>query len=178
VLIGGIQAPLYYVSPGQVNAQLPFELAADNSYQILINANGALSTPDSIQLSPVSTGIAAFSTGLIIAQHPDFSLVSEDSPAKPGEFLVFYLAGLGVTDTQVTSGNASPSTTLAHPLVPPVVTLNGNPLPVLFAGLTPTAVGLYQINFQVPADAPDGDLKLVVSQSGLPGNPTILPVKR
>ncbi len=41
VLIGGIFAPLYYVSPGQINAQIPFELSAGNQYQIIVNANGS-----------------------------------------------------------------------------------------------------------------------------------------
>jgi uncharacterized protein (TIGR03437 family) len=168
--------PLYFVSSGQINAQVPFELTAGKKYQILISANGALTTPDTIQLTDASPGIAAFASGQIIAQHLDGSLVSETAPAKPSEIIVFYLAGLGLTDNPVTSGAASPGTVLARPLDMPTVTINGNTVPILFGGLTPGLVGLYQINLAVPADAANGDMQLVVSQGGAQSNATILPV--
>ena len=57
------------------------------------------------------------------------------------------------------------------------ITLNGAPVTnILFAGLTPTLVGLYQVDFQVPANAPNGDLQLVLTQPGGQSNVTILPV--
>jgi uncharacterized protein (TIGR03437 family) len=177
VIVGGIQVPLYFVSPGQINAQVPFELAAGNQYQVVVSANGALTTPDSIQLTQASPGIAALAAGQLIAQHSDGSLVTASSPAVPGEYVVFYMSGLGVTTTPVASGTASPSSPLAVPLTDPVLTLNGADVPILFAGLTPGLVGLYQVNFQVPANAPTGDLQLVVSQQGAVSNVTILPVK-
>ncbi len=179
VLIGGLYAPLYYVSPGQINAQVPFELTAGQAYQIIVNANGALSTPNPIQLSAAAPGIAQFAAGEIIAQHSDGSLVLETSPAAPGEYLVMYVAGMGNTTQNVPSGTASPSTTLASSLEAPTLTLNGTPVTnIIFAGLTPTLVGLYQINFQVPANAPNGDLQLVLSQSDGPSSSTVLPVQR
>jgi uncharacterized protein (TIGR03437 family) len=178
VIIGGEQAPLYFVSPGQINAQVPFDLSAGNSYQILVQANGALSTPDSIQLGVASPEIAIYpTTGQIIAQHAaDYSLVTESSPAVPGETLIFYLAGMGATDTPVSSGAGSPSSPLAHPIATATLTLNGATIQPGFAGLTPTAVGLYQIDFQVPSGTPAGDLPLVVSQAGVPTNMTFLPI--
>ena len=178
VIIGGEKAPLYFVSPGQINAQVPFDLNAGNSYQILVQANGALSTPDSFQLGVASPEIAIYpTTGQIIAQHAaDYSLVTESSPAVPGETLIFYLAGMGATDTSVASGAGSPTNPLAHPLAMPTLTLNGTAIQPGFAGLTPTAVGLYQIDFQVPSGTPAGDLPLVVSQAGVPTNMTFLPI--
>jgi uncharacterized protein (TIGR03437 family) len=178
VIIGGLQAPLYFVRAGQINAQVPFELAAGKQYQILVSANGALTTPDRIQITDVSPGIAAFASGQIIAQHLDGSLISETAPAKPSEIIVFYMAGLGDTDNPVVSGAASPGTVLARPLTTPALVLNGEPVPILFGGLTPGLVGLYQVNFQVPADAVDGDLPLVVLQGTSQSNQTILPVHR
>ena len=49
VSIGGIPAPLYYVSPTQINAQAPFELVPGNQYQVVINSNGALAAPGTIR---------------------------------------------------------------------------------------------------------------------------------
>ena len=74
------------------------------------------------------------------------------------------------------TGAASPGTNLATPLVMPTLTLGGENVPILFAGLTPGLVGLYQVNFQVPSDAANGDLQLVVSQGGMKSNSTVLPV--
>ena len=69
-------APLYYVSPGQINAQVPFELSAGKQYQVIVNANGALSTPNPISLSAVrgARNRRRSRRALIIAQHLDGSV--------------------------------------------------------------------------------------------------------
>jgi uncharacterized protein (TIGR03437 family) len=178
VIIGGLLAPLYYVSPGQINAQVPFELTAGNPYQVIVSANGALSNPNPIQLTSDAPGIAQYAAGQAIAQHvSDNSLVTETSPAKPGEYVVLYVAGMGLTNPGVASGIASPSANLPVLLDAPTLTLSGASVTnVLFAGLTPTLVGLYQVDFQVPANAPNGDLPLVLTQTSGLSNSTILPV--
>jgi uncharacterized protein (TIGR03437 family) len=176
VTVGGILAPLYYVSPTQINIEVPVELVPGDQYEVIVNTNAALSTAGSIQVIAASPGIAAFPNGQVIAQHLDYSLVSTASPAKPGEYLVIYLAGLGLTDTSVADGAASPSSPLAHPLVTPVLSLNGSNVPIAFVGLTPGFVGLYQMNFQVPPGTPNGNPPLLVSQSGVVSNSTTLPV--
>jgi uncharacterized protein (TIGR03437 family) len=175
VIVGGIPAPLYYVSAGQINAQLPFELTPGNQYQLLISANGALTTPDTVQLSAATPGLAAFADSTLIAQHGDGTLVSTTAPAQPGEYLVAYLAGMGATNATPASGAASPGSPLALPSLAPMLTLNGAVYPIAFAGLTPGLVGLYQMNFQVPAGLPAGNLTLVVNQNGTPSNRTVLP---
>jgi uncharacterized protein (TIGR03437 family) len=177
VLIGGIAAPLYFVSAGQINAQIPFDLDPSRQYQILVQANGALTTPDTIQLSTAVPGLAAFPDGRLIAQHQDGALVTPAAPAKPGEFIVAYLAGMGGTDNPVLSGASSPADPLARPSALPTLQLDGKPVPVLFAGLTPGLVGLYQLNFQIPAGVPAGNLKLVVTQNDSASNITVLPVQ-
>jgi uncharacterized protein (TIGR03437 family) len=176
VIIGGMQAPLYYVSPGQIDAQIPFELQSGQQYQVIVLANGALTTPQPIQLSAATPGLAAGPDSTLIAQHStDGSLVSQMSPARAGEYLVAYLAGLGDTTVPVASGAASPSSPLAQPSNTPVLTINGAQSPIYFAGLTPGLVGLYQINFQVPAGLPAGNITIVVSQNGQVSNQTVLP---
>ena len=66
---------------------------------------------------------------------------------------------------------------LARPVTLPTLQLDGQPLPILFAGLTPGLVGLYQMNFQIPAGVSAGNLKLVVAQNDSASNITILPVQ-
>jgi uncharacterized protein (TIGR03437 family) len=178
VIIGGIKSPMYYVSSGQVNAQIPYELEGGKKYEVVISANGALTVPESINVVDTTPGVAAYASGLIIAQHLDGSLLSETAPAAPGELVIFYLAGMGDTDVNVPTGAAAPLDQLVHPIVPPTVTLDGKTAPVAFAGLTPGLVGLYQINFQIPADAVDGDLTMVISQRASKSNQTVVPVKK
>jgi uncharacterized protein (TIGR03437 family) len=176
VLIGGVQAPLFYVSPGQINAQIPFTLAPNQQYQVIVSANGALTTPQPLQLNSGVPSVLQFTSGAVVAQHPDFSLVSATSPAAPGENLVIYLTGLGATSVTVPSGAASPTSPLAIVTNTPVLMLNSNPVPLLFAGLTPGLVGLYQINFQVPTTLANGNYTLAINQNGVTSNSTLLPV--
>jgi len=178
VLIGGIKAPLYFVSATQINAQIPFELLAGSQYQVIVSANGALTTPQPIQLTTAVPAILQFTSGAVVAQHPDGTLVSDTSPATPGEYVVIYLSGLGATDISVPSGSASPSNPPANVLDTPVLTLNGTEVPTVFAGLAPTFVGLYQINFQIPQAFVSGNYQLLITQSGTASNQTILSVQQ
>lgn len=176
VTVGGYPAPLFYVSPGQINAQLPGELIAGMSYPVIVNNNGALSFANWIQVAAATPGIACFPSGEIIAQHPDYSLVTDSSPAKPGEYIVMYLSGMGLTNNTIADGAATPASPYSIPLSVPGLTLNGTSIPIYFSGLTPGDAGLYQMNFQVPLNTPNGDLPLVVSQAGQASNAAILPV--
>ena len=84
-----------------------------------------------------------------------------------------YLAGMGATQTAVATGTPSPATQV---VIAPTVTVDGQSSPVLYAGLTPGGIGLYQINFQVPASTKPGNVTVVVSQGGVTANQTTLPV--
>ena len=182
VLIGGIPAPLYFVGPGQINAQAPFELVPGTPYQVIVSTNGGIATPDTIHATPAAPGMASFQSGAIIAQHLDNTLVLENSPAKPGEILVIYLTGLGNTANDPADGTGAASLpTSTAPDNP--ITLSINDIPIdpstlLFVGLTPGSVSLYQIDLTVPPGTPDGDQKLTITQAGTSGNVTILPVHK
>jgi uncharacterized protein (TIGR03437 family) len=178
VLIGPLPAPIYYVSPNQLVVLVPAELQTNRMYPVVIESQGALTPPELLFISPVQPGMAAFVDGRIIAQHSaDFTLVTPQSPAKPGETLIIYLSGLGPTNPPVASGEVSPSNPLAVVSTPVKVTVDGQDAQVGFAGLTPFLVGLYQINFTVPSNARAGELDVVVSQGTAFGNTTKLPVQ-
>ena len=177
VLIGGLQAPLFYVSSGQIDAQIPFGLNPGSQYQIIVEVNGSLSTPMPIQLGADAPALANIS-GTVLAEHLDGTLVTSAAPAQPGEYVVLFLSGLGATTNPVDSGAITPSdpNTLSVPLVgPTTVTLNGATIQPVFVGLTPTAVGLYQIDFQMPASVPAGSLPLLVMQGTTVTNTVLLP---
>ncbi len=178
VWIGGVEAPLFFVSAGQVNVQIPAELDVSLEHSIFVEVDGRYSRPKSIRLTKVNPGVAAYSDGRVIAQHGDYSLVGAASPARPDEWIALYLVGMGATAPAVPSGEAAPMTALSHVAVQPTVTIGGAPAEIAFAGLTPGAVGLYQINCKVPASAPDGDLAIEISQNGVLANPVTLPVRQ
>jgi uncharacterized protein (TIGR03437 family) len=176
VLIGGIPSPLFYVSPGQINVQIPFELNPSQQYQIIVNANGALATPQPIQLTAATPGLDTFPDGTVVAVHAaDGTLVSAASPAKQSEYVVLFLLGMGDTTDPVGSGNTSTGGS-SVPTVAPTLTFNGNQVPVAFTGLAPGFVGLYQMNVQIPANLPGGNVVVSVSQGDASGNSAILPI--
>jgi uncharacterized protein (TIGR03437 family) len=176
LLAGALSVPLYYGSPGQLTAEIPFELAPNRQYSIIASVNGALTLPDTIDVNPVAPGVASFPDGSLIAQHADFSLVDQQHPAHPGEILMMYLVGMGATQPSVSSGNPSPSTVpFAQPIAPPGVSVANQTAQISFAGMTPFSVGLYQINFQVPSGVKTGvPLNVLVTQGGVTANVTTL----
>jgi hypothetical protein len=102
-----------------------------------------------------------------VVTHPDGSLVSSLNQAKPGEELVIYTLGLGVTTPAVKEGEASPTPAAtvsvgldfdfspnAGPSTPSQRRDPGTPPLPVFAGLSPGSAGLYQVNFVVPIPPP------------------------
>ena len=180
LLIGGASPPLFFLSSGQLNVQIPIELQGGRQYQIIVSANGAITLPDTLDMNPVQPGVLAFDDGHTKAQRPgDGTLVDAARPAKAGEILTLYLLGMGATNPAVPTGQLAPIVEpLARVTAQPIVTVNGENAEIFYAGLTPMSIGLYQINFRVPNDAPAGDLDLVVTQNGVPANSTKLTVGR
>ncbi|HEV2690594.1 MAG TPA: IPT/TIG domain-containing protein, partial [Bryobacteraceae bacterium] len=175
--IGGFNAPLLFVGDAQIDAQVPFELTP-GEYQIIAAVNGAPTDSRTLTVNPITPGVAGFADGSTIAQHAaDFSLITSTAPARPNEFVILYLAGMGATVPPVGTGAKSPlPPAIITPL--PQVTLDGETTQVAFAGLSPGIIGVYQINFIVPADAKLGSLQLQVVQNGVIANTSFLPVAR
>ena len=178
MLIGGIQAPLFFVSQSPIAVQIPAELTPNQQYSAIVSANGALSLPITIDVVPVQPGVTAVNydpNGTANAQHSaDYSSVTPSNPAHPGEPITIYLAGMGATSPSVPSGTPSPGA--YEVTVRPTLTLDGQKCDIQYAGLTPSGIGLYQINFTVPMNARTGNLNLVITQGGVTSNTTTLPV--
>ena len=170
--------PLQSVTPTSITAQLPFELMPGAQYQVLVSANGALTTPDTLQIAGTSPGVWTSAWGLVNAFHLSGAAVTEAAPAAPGEQIYLISAGLGATDTPVADGAVTPAAMPINALDQPTMTINNEPATISFAGLQPGAVGVYQVTFTVPADAPNGDLNLILSQDGNPANTGVLPVHK
>ena len=177
VLVNGTPVPLYFVSGGQINAELPVGLPITCCQSVIVNNNGVLSLSEQITSTSVDPGVAILADGTIIAQRADGSVVDAAHPAKPGEVLVMYLVGMGATNPSGVTG-AYPPPGLAPTVTQPTVTIGTLPTTLYYAGLTPTGIGLYQINFQVPLTAPTGSLDVVIQQGTATANATKLIVAR
>ncbi len=187
--VGPDRAPLYFLSSGQVNIQIPAEIAASQQVPIVFSVNNALTLPVTLDIVPGGPGVLSHLNGPppsiqnnadIVAQHLDGTFADSKSPGKPGEYLVMYLVGLGATNPSVPSGMPAPAppNPLAKVTNQPTVTVDGLPSNVFFAGLTPGFVGLYQIDFQVPTGIHTGNVVVKVSQNGVDANPTLLAVSQ
>lgn len=158
VLINGqLTAPLFYVSAGQINAQLPYETPVGPA---TLTINGSAPAPFSVAAS--APGILVYGNNRAVAVNQDYSLNAPDHPAVPGGWITVYLSGEGAVNPSVASGAASPSNPVAVPMLPVSATIGGAAADVLFAGLTPGGVGLFQVNLRIPALA-GGDYPLIVT---------------
>lgn len=167
VLVNGIAAPLLYVSPTQINYQIPYELGGSTADIIIQSAAGS-TTSQQIQLAVASPGVFQCG-GLACAQHANYTMVSSSNPAKPGETVILYVAGLGRTAPSVPSGTAAPTSPLALTVTVPTVTIGNQPAAVSFSGLTPGFAGLYQLNVAVPLGLPtfNGAAPVVITAGAL-----------
>lgn len=169
------------MSQNQVNLQVPFDLNINTTQQILVQQGATYSLPVGVDVAPAQPA-AFLSGGSIIAvayrgSNTPF-LVSPSAPATSGDVLVIYAGGLGVTDTAVANGAASPSSPLARTKAPVSVTIGGLDAAVAFAGLAPGFVGLYQINAMIPSGiTPGSAVPVTISVSGQTSPPAAMAVQ-
>ena len=172
-----VPAPLLYVSPGQVNIQVPWELNGQTSAQMKVNIepmNGALFTVPVAAYSP-----ACFtSNGIVIAQnYPGFSLVTPGNPAVPGQYVILYCNGLGPVNNQPNSGDPAGVSPTSTCKTLPTVTIGGQNAQVAYAGLVPSLPGLYQLNVTVPTNIGAGTQSITISAGGVTSPASPLPVQ-
>jgi uncharacterized protein (TIGR03437 family) len=153
------QAPIGYVSPTQVNFLLPTDaLATATTLQFKNPAGTAAPVPITIQANAPQLFTADGKH--VLCAHANGALTDGNAPAAPGETIVLYGTGLGATKPALIPGIVPGA--FASLATLPQVTIGGAAATVVSAGVPPNAAGLYQINVQVPSDAANGDLPVVV----------------
>lgn len=170
VVNSSLRAPLFYVSPTQINALLPYETLPGSA---TLSVNG--STPISFTVAASAPGVILYGANRAVAVNQDYSLNGPDHPALAGGWITVYMSGQGLVSPSVATNAVSPSNPVAIPVLPVTATLGGQPAAVLFAGLTPGAVGLFQVNLRIPALA-SGDFLLVVTVGGARSNGALVAV--
>jgi adhesin/invasin len=167
VLVNGTAAPIYYVSPGQINFEIPIDASTANGGggTVQVVRNGQPGNLVYVDINAQAPRFIVYDGGYGIMTTPQGALTGiPSSPVKVGDTIVIYALGLGPTSPPVASGTASPSSPLAK--VPGTTQVcfgvespfHQSPCATaLFSGLTPGFVGLYQINVTIPAGIPSGN---------------------
>ena len=167
VAVNGRPAPLIYVSPGQINFQMPYE-TPPGSASIVTTTSGIASPSFSFTVLPSAPGLFLSGASHAIAQNQDGTLNDSSHAAAPATILVVYLTGQGPLDNAVVTGAAAPSQPLSRATQPFSAMIGGQNAPIQFLGLTPGYVGLAQANIAVPTLSP-GDYPLVITIAGVAG---------
>jgi uncharacterized protein (TIGR03437 family) len=167
--VNGFSAPLYSVSPGQINLQVPYEAGAGQAVLAIDNNGQIASFP--FTTAPAAPGVLGTvydnSTGAPVAT----------AQAGGPEVLLLFVTGEGdVTPTLGTGATPMPTITnpanLPHSRLPLTLTIGGVAVTsshgLLFNGIPSGLAGATQIDFQIPASVPAGKQPIVVTVGGVP----------
>lgn len=167
-----ISVPGYmlFVSAGQVNLQVPWELAGQSSAQVKVTVgDGAGSSFGNVVTIPVAANAPAFfeiSGGNVAALDQANAVIGSANPAQPGATVQLFANGLGPVSNQPASGDPALSSPLSQCSGSATVTIGTAQVSPSFCGLAPGFPGLYQLNVVVPAGLAAGTYPVTVSIGG------------
>ncbi len=180
----GISVPgrIHFVSDGQVNVQIPWELQGQTFVQMKVSIGDWSSAVYTVPLNEYSPGVFEYDDAtsghrLAAALDQNNQVITGVNPVGKGDIAQLFINGLGRTSSQPASGEASPGENLAYTQAIPTVTIGGHNAPVQFSGLAPGLVGLYQVNVRIPVEAPSGIQQLNVSIGGVGSQNSQIAVK-
>jgi len=137
--INGLPTPLMYVSPSQVNIQIPYE--TPSGLVTLTVSNPLTESNFSLRIASSAPGIFIFPDGTI----------NPSSSATRGTTVSMYVTGAGKVSPAVATGE-TPSARGATPVPTQAVTVTvgGVNAQTNFVGIPSWSVGVLQINFTIP----------------------------
>ncbi|GEM_PF-4615678 len=186
--VNAIPAPLFFVSPTQINFLMPYEVLGLSQATITATTSAGDSLSQTISLQSVAPGIfavnAAGQGAVLISQTGQLAAPTgsipglSTRPVQRGEFVTIYCTGLGAVTNPPATGAPAPNSPLSNTTATPTVTIGGVAGTPTFSGLSPGFVGLYQINVAVPSGAPSGSaVSLVVGIGGVNSNTVTIAVQ-
>ena len=179
VTINGTAAPLLFVSPGQINFQMPSAIGNSEWFNItsattVVTTAAGSSTPVTFGLGSLPGLFTADRSGcgqaaaLNIRSDGSVSVNTASNSAAPGDYVALYGTGFGFSATQPPDGAAAAGAATLQTM--PGLTVDENlTASIAYAGLAPTLAGVDQINFQVPAVTRNGCAVPVLASAGLGG---------
>ncbi len=185
VTIANVPGFISYISPGQVNVQVPSSVGPGQQDIVVTNANGT-SEAYSAKVNVTQPGLLAPSSFIVGGKQYVAALFADNSfvlppgaiaglgtkQAKPGETIIVYGVGFGATSPNIVAGQI---VTVSNQVASPVtVTIGGSAATVSYGGLAPNFVGLYQFNVVVPDIADNDQAPVVFSLGGTPVAQTLV----
>jgi uncharacterized protein (TIGR03437 family) len=158
--VNGVAAPLYYVSPTQLNIQVPYQTAVGVPVTLAIDNNGQVTTR-TLELAAASPGIFTDTTSTIVCG---------GCSAIRGQTTTLYMAGAGAVTPAIATGSAPASSTPLSSLPAPAnttLTVDGVRATTSFIGIPYFLAGVVQINFEIPSGTPVGAQPVVVTVNGI-----------
>ena len=167
-----------YVSPNQLNLQVPWELAGQTSATVKVMVNYTYSGEYTLPLAEYSPGFFIIdSSNDVAALDQNYKVVNSSNPVARGTFVQLFMNGLGPVDNPPADGAAAPASPLANTTAVPVITIGGQNATVQFHGLAPNYVSLYQVNVEVPSGISAGSQPITCSIGGVTAKAGQLVVK-
>jgi len=178
VRINGVPAPLFFVSPGQINVQLPFEIAAGTATAVASTSGGS-SAAESFNVAQTAPGVFQFSgTNRAVVLNQDGSVNTPDNPEARGRIIVAFLTGQGPVSPRVPSGQAAAADPLSRATQAASARIGGAAAQVVFLGLTPSFVGLCQANIEVPMSSTTGtEVPMFITVGGQSSNTATVSIR-
>jgi len=166
VTIANRPAPLLYIGPGQINAQVPADVVPGKQQLFVDNGNGP-GASFTVTVAPSAPTIFASA----ILKNANYSVVSSANPAKAGDILILFATGL--SGAGLPTGLLAPLSPLAA-TDPVTATIGGKPANVIYSLATPGTIGVYQIALTVPTGVAS-QVPLVIQQGSASSSPVTLP---
>jgi uncharacterized protein (TIGR03437 family) len=174
VTVAGIPAPLLYVSPSQINFQVPGATPVSDAQEIQVTraSTGQVLASWLFRIDAVSPGLFttnATGSGQLFALNQDNTVNDATHPAKAGSIIQLFGTGYGVVSGMPPDGQ--PAQGIINTDIKPNIFINGpdfiSDTDVQFSGLAPGFVGLWQINAKIPANVPPGDVPVFIRMNGI-----------
>ena len=177
VTVNGELAPLFYVDPGQIDAQIPWDIPGGAVASVIVTNGSAASNAAALYVPSTGTpGISVYSNNRAVVVNSDGSVNTASKPANVGDEVVVYFTGGGPVDAsgKLVAGEPAPSG-LSPVTGTNSVTVGGTQATVVYMGLTPGSIGLYQANFDVP-QITKGTYPVVITIAGQASNNPVMTV--
>ncbi|HTW67966.1 MAG TPA: hypothetical protein VME17_25300 [Bryobacteraceae bacterium] len=176
VTVNGELAPLFYVSTGQIDAQMPWDIPGNSVASVIVTSGTSASNAAAVYVPATGTpGINSLGNRAPVV-NADGTVNSAGNGAKVGDEVVVYFTGGGPVDAsgKLTTGDPSPAG-LSPVTGDNSITVGGAQAQVVYMGLSPGSVGLYQANFIVPQLA-KGSYAVIVTIAGYASNNPVMTV--
>jgi uncharacterized protein (TIGR03437 family) len=162
VTVGGQPAFIDYISPGQVNAQVPSNAGTGPQPVVVSSADGTsasvtvtvnleepgLLAPPSFNIGGKQYVVARFPDGATYVLPPGAISGVTSRRAQPGDIITLYGVGFGSVTPNIPAGQiVQQLNTLAAPFH---ILFGQTEASLQYDGLAPSAIGLYQFNVTVP----------------------------